>query len=125
MGYRSDVLFAVRAPKKDWQKLRFKLGMVRQEWFEELIGNLGEFDRFTMDDQGILIQANQWKWYVGSYTLVDAVEEALKYFLEEAEQHDSIDVIFLRIGEDMGDFQETYANMGYEIASISREIILD
>lgn len=134
MGYCSDVCMAIRAPK-EWliaevATMRLAGDEARQQALDELTliedGNNKDF--------AVLYLHGNCKWYAG-YPDVAAIEAVWEHFIEVLELGEnpdgagledprrSIDMAFVRIGEDDNDVETRYHGSDhYDLVCLNRSV---
>ena len=106
MGYRSDVTFAFYT--RNQEAVPFA---ALKLWFDENYPHReareGWEARIETGDDWITVSYEDVKWYP-SYTHVDAVDRAMRSFIDTFEANDKDNVAFehVRVGEDTDDIEE-------------------
>ena len=107
MGYRSDVTFAFYtrnqeavpfAALKLWFDENYPHATAEGEWMAKI----------ETGDDWITVSYEDVKWYPG-YTHVEAVDRAMRAFIDTFEANDKDNVAFehVRVGEETDDIEET------------------
>ena len=122
MGYRSDVTFAFYT--RNQEAVPFA---ALKLWFDENYPHseaTTEWEaRIETGDGWITVEYRDVKWYPG-YTHVDAVDRAVRTFIDTFEANDKDNVAFeqVRVGEETDDIEEDRTNYCDYLLSVRREI---
>ena len=124
MGYTSDVTIIIKHHNiNKFRAMLVELMIGQLPWVKGLKNMHKDFDDWKWEPEGILISVSGWKWY-DRYDVVTWCNELWTYFEEKETSHQYLHGAYLRIGEDYEDIEQKFINEGYELAEISREIII-
>jgi hypothetical protein len=117
MGYRSDVKAAFYADKEKAAAMKL---FVDENFPEDLAGNLQPIN--SKHYQGYMFEDENVKWY-DSYPEILAFNRFVSNFLELAEQEEiKWCYEFVRVGEDVGDVEETQSDYAEGYLYVTRRI---
>ena len=100
MGYRSDVKYVMQFMDKD---ARDDFVAVKKVAADDAMKEAIDSWDLSVQDDRIYFSADQWKWYSGSFPIVDAHEK----LLEDCEEMGGA-YLFYRIGENVDDVEERW-----------------